>query len=537
MLHRRTLATTLTGVLLLTACGTERAATLGVDTRRADPGQHAVAITEEEPVAAVTPSGHAEEDAAGSPPTRIDQPPPPPRATPGGVTFQHSGVNPVVVTAQDARSTFALDVDTASYNVGRAWIEQGLTPDPASVRVEEWVNYFDQNYPAPEDGTFAVYADGAPHTLAGTESFLLRIGVAAKAADEERLPLNLSFVVDTSGSMSNGNRIALVREAISSTVASLDERDLVSIVGYDDQATTWLPPTGGDQLHRIRAAVEHLVPGGSTNAEVGLRRGYTLVDEMWQADRVNRVILLSDGVANVGTTDPDGLLAEIERATTRDIHLIAVGVGFGNFNDQLLEQLADRGDGWYTYLDSSSEARNVFGDQLDGLRATVARDARIQVVFDEDTVESYRLIGFENREIADKAFRSDGVDAGEVGAGHTVTALYELELEPGVRAGDGAHLATAHLRWIDPASGEVDEIDGAVTTDALTSSFDQASAHYRFTAAVATTAEILRGSDHVDAADLGAIVKAARRAASDIDADQAWSFTELIAELSDRMGR
>lgn len=457
--------------------------------------------------------------------------------TPDAVTFVHSGVNPVVITAEDPRSTFALDVDTASYTVARAWVNEGLSPDPASVRVEEWVNYFDQRYPTPNENTFAVYSDGAPHALAGRDSFLLRIGIAARGIDEVRAPLNLAFVVDTSGSMASGNRIDLVLETIASTVAALDERDMVSIVGYADRATTWLSPTPGDQLDKITAALAQLRPEGSTNAEAGLRLGYSLIDEMWQAGSDNRVVLLSDGVANVGTTDPDGLLTHIEQATDRDIHLIAVGVGFDNFNDHLLEQLADRGDGWYSYLDSMEEARSAFGANLDGLRAAVAHDARVQVVFDEDAVRSYRLIGFENRDLADKAFRSDGIDAGEVGAGHTVTALYELELEPGVHPGDGSSLATAHLRWVDPATGDVDEIDRHVTTDVLTSSFEGADAHYRLTAAVATTAEILRGSEYVASADLAAISKAAGRAAAEIDSDQAAGFAALVAELSDRVGR
>lgn len=495
----------------------------------------------EEATSATTSPGRAQDwaPAAASPrttaPRRIDRPGRIDVDEPERTTFVDAGVNPFVDVDRDPQSTFALDVDTASYTVGRTWIDQGLVPDPDSVRVEEWVNYFDQDYDAPRRDTFAVYADGAPHPFIPDDTYLLRIGVVARDVSErQRDPVNLTFVVDTSGSMDQDRRIELVQDSMVLLAEQLDNNDTVSIVGYSDDAHVVLEPTGGRDLTTIVDAVRSLRTGGSTNAEAGLTLGYELADEMWDHDETNRVILLSDGVANVGATGPEAILDQIGESARRDIHLVAVGVGFGNFNDHLLEQLADQGDGWYAYVDSVEEAERIFVEDLVGSLQTIAEDARVQVEFDPRHVDSYRLIGFENRDIADNSFRDDRVDAGEIGAGHTVTALYELRLRRGVRPGDDDEIATVYLRWMEPGARRADEVAGRVSTDLLVEDARDTSAHYRLTASAATLAEILRGSRHVRGVDVRDILDVAEDAAREIDTDQAWELVDLIVQ-ADRL--
>lgn len=453
------------------------------------------------------------------------------RDEPDNTTFVDAGVNPFVDTADDPQSTFALDVDTASYTLGRSWINQGVAPDAASVRVEEWVNFFDQDYDSPRNDTFAVYADGAPHPFVDDDTYLVRIGISSREVSErQRDPINLTLVVDTSGSMGQDNRMELVHESIRLLSEQLDRGDTVAIVGYGDRARLLLEPTAGDDHRAIDDAIDQLRPDGSTNAEAGLTLGYDLADEMWQRDHTNRVVLLSDGVANVGATGPESILARIGDYVRRDIHLVSVGVGFGTFNDHLLEQLANQGDGWYAYVDSAEEAERIFVEDLVSSFQVVAEDAKVQVEFDARNVESYRLLGFENRDIADEDFRNDRVDAGEIGAGHTVTALYEVELARGVRPGDGEEIATVYLRWQDPDARGADEVAGSLTTDVLHDRLRDASAHYRLTASAATFAEILRGSRYVRGVELHEVLEVAEEAAFDIGTEQAWELVGLIDE-------
>ncbi len=464
-------------------------------------------------------------------PSRIDRPSRTRTPEPDDTNFVDAGVNPFIDTRDDPQSTFALDVDTASYTVGRSWINQGVVPDPASVRVEEWVNYFDQDYAPPRNDTFAIYADGVEHPFIDDRTQLLRIGIAARDVSERRRdPVNLTFVVDTSGSMTQDDRMGLVREAMSLLVDQLDEDDTVAIVAYEDRARVVMEPRAGDEHNRIIDAINTLRPGGSTNAEAGLTLGYDIADEMWRRGDTNRVVLLSDGVANVGATGPETILERIGDRARDDIHLITIGVGFGNFNDNLLEQLANQGDGWYAYVDTVDEAERIFVDDLVGSLQVVAEDAKVQVEFDSRNVDAYRLIGFENRDVADEDFRNDNIDAGEIGAGHTVTALYEVELARGVDPGDGQTIATVNLRWTEPDARRADEVNGTITTDVLDTRQSDASAHYMLTATAATFAEVLRESRYVRGVDLDDLADAAEDAAREIDTDQAWELVELIED-------
>jgi Ca-activated chloride channel family protein len=411
-----------------------------------------------------------------------------------GNTFADLGFRPFVDTAADPLSTFALDVDTASYSIARRWVDEGVVPPPESVRVEEYVNSFRYDYRAPADG-LVVTADGGPSPF-NPANVILRVGVQAEeVANSDRPPASLTFVVDTSGSMDRQDRLDLVKTALERLVVELQGDDTVALVTYGDRAQVLLPPTSVADETAILEAIHGLQPTGSTNLEAGLQAGYDLASESFQPGGINRVVLASDGVANVGLVDPDGLVSLIRGDADRGIQLVTVGVGMGNFNDVAMEQLADDGDGFYAYVDTQAEAERLFGDDLVSTLLTVAIDGKIQVELDREVVEQYRLIGFENRAVLDEDFRNDTVDAGELGAGHQVTALYELRLASDVGASDG--LGTVQLRWEDPEAQSVREISLEVTGAVLEDRWASTSEDFRLAVTVASLAEVLRGSPYV----------------------------------------
>jgi Ca-activated chloride channel family protein len=408
-------------------------------------------------------------------------------------TFVDYGIRPFVSTATDPLSTFALDVDTASYSIARRWVESGTMPPAESVRLEEFVNSFDYDYAAPQDG-LAVTADGGPSPFTDG-NIMVRVGVQAEqVANADRPSASLTFVVDTSGSMDRGDRLALVKTSLERLVVELEGDDQVAIVTYSDNAEVLLPPTSVADEATIIDAIRNLGPNGSTNLEAGLQRGYDLANESFVEGGINRVVLASDGVANVGLTDPGGLVSLIRGDADRGIQLVTVGVGMGNYNDVTMEQLANDGDGFYAYVNDEIEAEKLFSDDLVSTLLTVAIDGKIQVEFDPGVVDQYRLLGFENRAVLDEDFRNDDVDAGELGAGHQVTALYELTLHDSVRASD--RLGTVQLRWEDPDTGSVVEnrleVTGAVVEERWSDTADD----FRLAVTVAALAELLRDSPH-----------------------------------------
>src|SRR5262245_8203390 len=410
-----------------------------------------------------------------------------------GITFADPGQNPFVDPDQDDQSTFGLDVDTASYAVARRFVDDGNLPDPASVRVEEFVNSFDQGYAAPDDDTFAIHADGGPTPFLAADETLLRIGIKARdVAEAARPSAALTFVIDVSGSMSRENRLELVKQSLGLLVEMLRADDTVGIVVYGTDARVALQPTRAGDAATILAAVQELHPEGSTNAAAGLALGYEMAQGSFRRGGINRVILASDGVANVGDTDADSILSRIRDGTDTGIQLVAIGVGMGNFNDVLLERLADDGDGFYAYIDDIDEARRVFVSDLTGTLQSVALDARAQVDFNRKAVEAYRLVGYENRAVPDDQFRNDGVDAGAIGAGHQVTALYAIRLTG--EGQPGRRLATISLRWTDPATGRPAELVQDVFPADLASTFGGTASTFKLDALVAATAERFRGS-------------------------------------------
>lgn len=409
------------------------------------------------------------------------------------VTFPSLGTNPYVDTTSDSLSTFGLDVDTASYSVVRGYVAQGLHPDPSSVRPEEWVNYFDQGYAPPETGAFAIHADGGPTPFLSPNEILVRIGVKAfSVSSTNRPPAALTFVIDVSGSMETGGRLELVKQSLALLVAQLKSRDSVAIVAFSTEARVVLPPTAGDRQDLILAALATLQPENSTNAEAGLRLGYELERRQFIEGGINRVVMATDGVANVGSEDATTILANVGGGSASHIQLVAVGVGMGNYNDALLEALADKGAGFYAYVDTPDEAHRVFVEKLIETIDTVALDAKAQVEFNVDAVAGWRQIGYEDRQVADSQFRSPNATGGAISAGHEVTALYAVVLRRSET--NDPRLATVTLRWTEPDSNRAAETSVDIDTTDIAATFGATDPHFKLDSLVAATAEVLRNS-------------------------------------------
>jgi Ca-activated chloride channel homolog len=463
-------------------------------------------------------------------PRAADQPP----ATPyDGVTFEDPGVNPFVDPREDNESTFGLDVDTASYTVARRYVGDGFLPDPASVRVEEFVNYFDQGYAAPEADAFAIHLDGGPSPFIAPDEVMLRIGLKAREVSERSRPAAaLTFVIDVSGSMAREDRLGLVKRSLTLLVEGLRRDDTVGIVVYGSDARVVLQPTSARDAGTILEAIDSLQPEDSTNAQAGLRLGYEMARAHFLEEGINRVVLASDGVANVGATDAETILRDIRRDAEAGIQLVSVGFGMGNYNDALLEQLADDGDGFYAYVDDLDEARRIFVEDLTGTLQSVALDARVQVEFNADAIEAYRLVGFENRAIDDNDFRDDEVEAGAIGAGHSVTALYALRLSGEGRNDD--RIGTISLRWTDPVSRRTDELARDVSLSVLAGSFQDSDSSFKLDALVAATAERFRGSRWGETYELGDVADVADEIAGDLPQTQeVHDFLELLRAAAD----
>jgi Ca-activated chloride channel homolog len=408
-------------------------------------------------------------------------------------TFADYGVNPMTDTDEDQWSTFAVDVDTGSFTIARRYLNENKMPYPSGVRVEEFINYFDQGYDRPsEREVFTINLDGgdAPFTESSRYQ-ILRVGIQGYEVDVyERDDVSLTFVIDVSGSMDLENRLELVKDSLELLVDQLRPDDRVSIVVFGSGARVVLEPTDGDEKNEILNAIHRLKPEGATNAEAGLKLGYEMALRAFNHRGINRVILCSDGVANVGNTGAGSIWEEVEARASEGITLTTMGFGMGNYNDVLMEQLANMGNGFYAYVDDMDEAERLFVDNLVSTLQVIALDAKVQVEFNPNIVSRYRLIGFENRDIADEDFRNDDVDAGEIGAGHSVTALYEFKLFPG----EQGEIATVSFRWQDPETYEVTEIREVFHTRELHEDFSDASFYFQWDVLVAEFAEVLRES-------------------------------------------
>ncbi|HEY0192752.1 MAG TPA: VWA domain-containing protein [Kofleriaceae bacterium] len=441
-----------------------------------------------------------------------------------GESYHDWGKNPWVDAAQDHLSTFAADVDTASYTITRRKLNEGTLPPAAAIRVEEFVNYFRYAFPAPPaDSPFAVVMDAAPSPLV-PDHLVLRVGVGTQARPPaEHKPAHLVFLVDVSGSMFSPDKLPLAKQALKILTANLGPRDTVSLVTYAGDTRVVLPVTGADRKPQILAAIDELGAGGSTAMASGLDLAYDQAMKGVEPGATARVIVCTDGDTNVGPTGFDDILHIIAARAKAGVTLSTVGFGMGNYKDHLMEQLADKGNGNNFYIDSLAAAKRVFQDELGANLEVLAKDVKLQVDFDPALVARYRLIGYENRTIADRDFRNDKVDAGEVGPGHQVTAMYELELTAAGVA-HPAPLGVVRIRHKLP-EGDAPATERAFAMAAPpAASFDAAAPDLRFAFAVSAFADLLRGQDDAQRWSLDAIEQVARATAGD-DADR----RELIA--------
>ena len=451
-------------------------------------------------------------------------------STTSGNTHETQVPNRFTQTAEDRFSTFAIDVDTASYSLARRQLNSGALPPASGVRVEEFVNYFRYKYPAPQSGAFAVHLDGAPSPF-GRGKHLLKVGVQGKTlAKSQRKPANLVFLVDVSGSMASSDKLPLVKEALNVLVKNLNENDTVSLVTYAGHTAEILPTTPATDTKKISAAINSLGAGGGTAMGSGFQRAYENAMKRVGGGVNSRVIVMTDGDTNIGPNlTADSMLESVRKYVSEGVTLSTVGFGMGNYRDDLMEKLANKGNGNCFYIDTLKEARKVFEAQIAGTLEVIAKDVKIQVDFNPETVKAYRLVGYENRDIADRDFRNDKVDAGEIGAGHTVTALYEVEL-----TGAKGDLATVRVRAKEPTGSVAREQEFRFGRDRLYASMDSSPADFRFATAVAGTADILRGNPAAEGWSL-AMAQSLAEGATEGLGDRK-EFAHLVAQARRLMG-
>lgn len=461
----------------------------------------------------------------------MDRPPVPQYEVQGRDKFSDPDDNPVKVVAEDPVSTFSVDVDTASYAFLRASLNRGVLPQKNAVRIEEMINYFDYAYEGPENKSQPFKANVAVMpTPWNTETQLMRIGIKGyQLPVTERPRTNLVFLLDTSGSMRAPNKLPLLRSSFKLLLSSLQAEDTVSIVTYAGSAGTVLEPTKVSDKAKILSALDRLNAGGSTAGAEGIRQAYRLAEQNAVKDGVNRVILATDGDFNVGITNPEELKSFVERKRTSGVSLSVLGFGMGNYNDALMQTLAQNGNGNAAYIDSLNEARKVLVKEAGSTLFTIAKDVKLQVEFNPAKVSEYRLIGYETRILKREDFNNDKVDAGDIGAGHTVTALYEItpagaktRLVDGLRyqkeaaapaagdvAGSSNELAFLKIRYKQPQGAKSTLITTPVTEANQVSDTAAAPSDARFAAAVAAFGQILKGGRYTGAYSYDDVIKLA----------------------------
>lgn len=440
------------------------------------------------------------------------------------------GGNPFVMVEHDPFSTFAADVDTASYDIFRRNVEYGLVTTPSAVRVEEFLNYFDYDYAAPTDSDehpFRVSTAAAQNPF-GRDTVLVRVGIQAKdPAPAQKKAANLVFLIDVSGSMMAEDKLPLVQYLLTQSLDVLDADDKVSIVTYAGDTAVRLPPTSVVEKAKISMAVNGLAAGGSTNGAGGIQLAYQQAEAAFVQGAINHVILCTDGDFNVGISSTDALVELIKEKRKTGITLTALGFGIGNLNDAMMEKVSNAGNGMYSVITSHTQASRYAEDRMLRTFVHVAKDMKIQLEWNPAHVAAYRLIGYEDRAIADQDFRNDVVDAGEVGAGHRVTALYEvvpkgkaipsISSAPAIEQGEpvtgdrqirAADMVLVNVRYKQPGAAESDparEVGGSIPASSMATPFAQADDDLRWAAALAAYAEILKQSPYATLDQLGVI--------------------------------
>ena len=494
--------------------------------------------------------------APGMPPVSVYPPRPIP---PGGESYKGSEENPYLRPQDAPLSIFGIDVDSASYANVRRFLDDGNLPPADAVRVEELVNYFRYNYPEPEDGTpFRVSTE--VHSCPWNPKHLLaRIGLKAKEIDTSgRPPANLVFLIDVSGSMADENKLPLLKRGMRLLAEKVRDDDMVSIVTYAGTAGVALEAGTGREKTRIVSVIDALESGGSTNGQGGIQMAYDLARRHFIKGGVNRVLLATDGDFNVGVSDTDTLVKMMQDEAKSGVFLSVLGFGTGNLQDNRLESLADKGNGQYAYIDTFHEARKVLLEQASGTLLTVAKDVKVQVEFNPATVGAYRLIGYENRMLEAKDFNDDRKDAGEIGAGHTVTVLYEialpgdpnadpkvdplkyqekentLDLKPApVKADNTAELMTVKLRYKQPDKSESARTQDVPVKAAVSAEPDR---DFQFAAAVAAFGMLLRKSDFADGASMDLVLDLARQGKGDDPDGYRAEFIKLAKTAKELLG-
>ncbi len=422
--------------------------------------------------------------------------------------------NPIHVALDNPVSTFSIDVDTGSYSNVRRFINGGRLPQSNAVRVEELVNYFNYDYPQPDtsDTPFLITTEVAPSPW-NVDSHLLHIGIKGYDIDRSALPnANLVFLVDVSGSMNSPRKIGLLKQSLKLITQKIRAEDKISIVVYAGASGVVLEGKSGNDKAEIMREIDRFQAGGSTNGAAGISLAYQLAQTHYIKGGINRVLLATDGDFNVGTVSFDALIDMVESRRQSGISLTTLGFGQGNYNDHLMEQLANKGNGNYAYIDTLQEARKVLVEEMSSTLHTIAKDVKIQVEFNPNIVQEYRLIGYENRALNRDDFNNDKIDAGEVGAGHSVTALYEItfageagnRVDP-LRYGDHGkqtqesnttdELAFVKLRYKQPGQNVSQLMSQPVMRSTVRTEFNNASDRFKFSAAVAGFGQILSGGE------------------------------------------
>jgi len=457
----------------------------------------------------------------------------PTRPKPNTEKYQKQNANPVILVADQSTSTFSIDVDTGAYSNVRRFINAGTMPPADAVRIEELLNYFSYDYATPKstDEPFSIHTELASSPW-NDKTRLLHIGLKGYEVDtDNRPPANLVFLLDVSGSMSDANKLGLLKSSIKMMAKDLTETDRVSIVVYAGASGVVMEPTAGNDYRAINSALKKLKAGGSTNGEAGIELAYSMAEKSMSSGSINRIILATDGDFNVGINDIDKLKNLIENKRKSGIALTTLGFGTGNYNDHLMEQLSNVGNGTYAYIDTLNEARKVLSEELTSTLLTIAKDVKIQIEFNPAQVSEYRLLGYVNRRLANEDFANDKVDAGEIGAGHTVTALYEIAL-----TGEGGEwntvsrykpstniealsdeIAEVRLRFKQPDGNSSQLVTRVVERSSLIGDLSATSENFRLAAAVAGFGQLLRQSKYLtdfnysDAAELASNAKGTDR--------------------------
>lgn len=427
--------------------------------------------------------------------------------------------NPYVSAGENAFSTFSIDVDTASYGLARTQLTARQLPDPEAVRTEEFINSFDYDYRPPfGTQTFSVHRQMAPSPFRpGLE--VLKVGIKGRriGRDDHRGAV-LTLVIDTSGSMNTPERIGLLKQSLLLMIEQLSPEDQVAIVQFGGEARLVQEHIPVRNSAALIDAIQSLQPGGPTQFDQGLELGYRVATSGFRAGDSNRIMILSDGVANLGELDPDAILKQVETFRQKGIYLSVLGFGSGTYDDALLEKLADRGDGMYAYIDTLTEARRLLVDQLASTLHVIASDVKIQIEFNPERVVRYRQLGYENRQLTKEQFRDDSVDAGEVGSGQSVTALYDVELKP-----DGPvdqPIATVYVRYRRADNGVIEEISSRVTDAVRATSFGAADARFRLAACAAEFAEHLRRSPYSEGTEIRDVLERLQPVMDMLDLDE-----------------